>query len=877
MSRRRRGRLAGALRQWPVVLAAVLVVPLVGGGGSASAQAVENDWDWLRRAYNESEPGPGGAATDVEVSGSGLITWTIDRSQVEDRYSYFVDWASGTQQLKHASDRRYLDSGYDSIDAGDCPDGRCSLQIDDFDADLHYAADVTWLSTGWQSETATGRYAPPPRVQISATGEISWWKDRVPVARQSYVLRWVSGDVGDPPRRVSKRGSGYGAVTVAETACDASGTCRAQIPDFDASRAWLVDMRLSRTDDPWFYTYIHRWAGHWPAPDTDDADADGPTIAALSGMSAAAVDGDGTVLDVAWDAAVGADHYLVAYRTGSDAFGAGQQTASTSYRISGLTAGTSYTVQVTAIDTDPDPDATVATGEAQGRTWTQNTAPSFAQGTYQRSITENPASGTAVGAPVAARDEDGDTLTYSLGGSDAGSFSIDTASGQIRTRSGVAYDHETRSTYTVTVTATDGIATAAATVAISIGDLSEPPRAPAAPTVASASSTSLSVTWNAPDNTGRPTINDYDVQYRAGTTGSWNTWPHTGTATTATITDLTSGTAYQVQVRATNAEGTSPWSAAGSGTPTAPSTATALVSNTDQALRGSFSLGSNDVAQAFTTGTAANGYRVTEVGIQFRQVLDSSVSYAVTVHADNGGNPGTLPVATLTAPASLSAGVNRWTHTGFDLDANTTYYVVIDSENGASNTVAYTESDDEDTGAATGWSIADISRWRSRTSTVWHWQSFANAALIQIIGEAKAGALGALGASRSPTGIRAPLVDILITPQQNSLPDKADDVGVSGQADEETVSFVIYYDPDAGAASASRYNQAKALLDEAGISYTEVTGDVYADVLRLTGLSKSIIPRFFLGDPTEAGWTPQIKVNNGGLRWLKAKVAELAP
>ena len=90
------------------------------------------------------------------------------------------------------------------------------------------------------------------------------------------------------------------------------------------------------------------------------------------------------------------------------------------------------------------------------------------------------------------------------------------------------------------------------------------------------------------------------------------------------------------------------------------------------------------------------------------------------------------------------------------------------------------------------------------------------------------------------------------------------------------VSFVIYYDPDGGAAEVDRYDQAVALLKEAGISYSEVRGDVRAEVDRLAGVTNSIMPRFFLGDPTASDWTSQPGENNGGLRWLKQKVAELS-
>ena len=47
-------------------------------------------------------------------------------------------------------------------------------------------------------------------------------------------------------------------------------------------------------------------------------------------------------------------------------------------------------------------------------------------------------------------------LTYSLGGADAASFSIDRANGQLSTKAEL--DKETKDTYVVTVTATDPLA-----------------------------------------------------------------------------------------------------------------------------------------------------------------------------------------------------------------------------------------------------------------------------------------------------------------------------------------------------------------------------------------------------------------------------------
>ena len=64
--------------------------------------------------------------------------------------------------------------------------------------------------------------------------------------------------------------------------------------------------------------------------------------------------------------------------------------------------------------------------------------------------------GTNVGGAVTARDTDsGDTLTYSLSGTDRASFNINTSTGQITTRSGVTYDFEGTNSYTVTVNVRD--------------------------------------------------------------------------------------------------------------------------------------------------------------------------------------------------------------------------------------------------------------------------------------------------------------------------------------------------------------------------------------------------------------------------------------
>ena len=140
--------------------------------------------------------------------------------------------------------------------------------------------------------------------------------------------------------------------------------------------------------------------------------------------------------------------------------------------------------------------------------------------------------------------------------------------GQLLTRSGVSYDYETRSFYSMTVRATDPSgATDTIAVAVGVTNVNEKPATPAPPVVTAVedTSTALRVRWQPPARNGGPSLTGYDVEYRQGTGGPWLALPHTGTRTTTTITGLATSADYQVRVRALNGEAPSDWSAPGSG------------------------------------------------------------------------------------------------------------------------------------------------------------------------------------------------------------------------------------------------------------------------------------------------------------------------
>ena len=80
----------------------------------------------------------------------------------------------------------------------------------------------------------------------------------------------------------------------------------------------------------------------------------------------------------------------------------------------------------------------------------------------RREVEENSAAGAEVGAPVAATDLNAgesnvnDPLAYSLSGTDAASFTIDSSTGQISLAAGTQLDYEGKRSYRVTVEVTDG-------------------------------------------------------------------------------------------------------------------------------------------------------------------------------------------------------------------------------------------------------------------------------------------------------------------------------------------------------------------------------------------------------------------------------------
>jgi hypothetical protein len=86
--------------------------------------------------------------------------------------------------------------------------------------------------------------------------------------------------------------------------------------------------------------------------------------------------------------------------------------------------------------------------------------------------------------------------------------------------------------------------------------------APASFAAASATASSVTLTWSAPVNLNGGTITDYRVQYRLAGSSTWTTFNDSVSVSTgSTVTGLSAGRSYEFHVLARTAQGDSVFSA----------------------------------------------------------------------------------------------------------------------------------------------------------------------------------------------------------------------------------------------------------------------------------------------------------------------------
>ena len=320
----------------------------------------------------------------------------------------------------------------------------------------------------------------------------------------------------------------------------------------------------------------------------------------------------------------------------------------------------SYTVTVTVSDGSLTDTITVTINLSN----VNEVAPVFTDGaSTTRSVAENTASGVDIGAPVAATDADSsDTLTYTLGGTDASSFNIDSSYGQLRTRA--ALDHETKTAYTVTITVSDGSLTDEITVTITVTDVPEVP-ANRAPVFTDGSSTTRTAAENTRSGVDIGTAvaatdadNDSLTYTLSGTdAASFDIISTTGQLQTKATLDYETKTAYTVMVAVSDGSLTdgisvtinvtdvveAPTNVAPVFTESSPTTRS-VVENTASGVDIGASVAATDADNDLLTytlgGTDAASFDIisTTGQLQTKATLDyeTKVSYTVTVTVSDG-------------------------------------------------------------------------------------------------------------------------------------------------------------------------------------------------------------------------------------------------
>ena len=260
-------------------------------------------------------------------------------------------------------------------------------------------------------------------------------------------------------------------------------------------------------------------------------------------------------------------------------------------------------------------------------------------------VKENTAANTNLGYPITAIDPEGGDVTYSLAGTDAALFDVDDSGGQVKTKGSLNY--EAASSYTVAFTASDPQSNSASIdLTIMVKDVNtEAPGKPAKPSVSPNPGNgheSLAVTWTVPGNEG-PAITNYVVQYRVEDSGDeWDQVTVGGSGLETTVSELESGTKYEVQVRAVNDEGEGPWSESGKAETMVAPPANSLPEFDDDAIT-SLSIAENSPADT------AVGAPITATDSDSQDVLTYSLSGADSAQFSVGASSGQISVGVATA------------------------------------------------------------------------------------------------------------------------------------------------------------------------------------------------------------------------------------
>lgn len=360
--------------------------------------------------------------------------------------------------------------------------------------------------------------------------------------------------------------------------------------------------------------------------------------------------------------------YVVEFKLAADVswttFSDGTSTA-TSATVTGLTNGSSYNFRVSA--TNAIGTSSVSSTETATPATTPGTPTSLAatRGNAEVSLiwVAPAANGGASVTDYVVEFKltaDASWTTFSDGTSTATSATVTSLT------NGSSYD------FRVSAVNTAGTGSASSTATAT------PATTPDAPTslAATRGNTQVALSWTAPASDGGDAVTDYLVEYKLSGDLSWTTFTDgTSTLTSATVTGLTNGSAYNFRVSAVNTVGTSTASGTANATPsTTPGIPTSLAATR----------GNTQVSLVWVAPSSIGGASITDYVIEFKLSADSSwttfsdgtsaataatvtsltngSAYDFRVSATNTAGTGSVsvtasatPATTPGAPASLTA------------------------------------------------------------------------------------------------------------------------------------------------------------------------------------------------------------------------------
>ena len=162
--------------------------------------------------------------------------------------------------------------------------------------------------------------------------------------------------------------------------------------------------------------------------------------------------------------------------------------------------------------------------------------------------------------------------------------------------------------------------------------------------------------------------------------------------------------------------------------------ATAYVSNTGQSDDGDLGVStSTSQAQQFTTGAQAGGYSLGSVGIEMATQVSDFSNLTVSIYSSVSNKPGNS-LHTMTNPTEAVSADNEAIFTispSVTLEASTPYFVVVAASTSLPNIFNRTNSDSEDSGTSTGWSIRNERHFLA-TDIFTDWSTNSSALLIAV-------------------------------------------------------------------------------------------------------------------------------------------------